>query len=123
MIIKAIGKRAAEPSLWQLLKEEKSATWFYKVAKKTYMQGILESRGMTIFVPTDAAYNKLSAKIKRHLRHDLNKLYYVILYHFIIDGIYPSRKFLDGMMLPLGLDKRAFFNVRRHGKEVSYFVG
>eukprot|EP00794_Sanderia_malayensis_P005237 gene5237-5898_t len=107
------SKGSSEKTLWQLLKEDKSVSWFYGVAKKTFMRGILETRTMTIFVPSNAAYKRLSPRLKALLRFNLNKLYYVILYHFIIDGVCPTNVMVDGMMLPVGLDKRAFLNVRK----------
>ncbi len=119
LIRKSDGQRVLRKTLWDHLKADKSLSWFYKVAKKIHMRNILETRQMTIFAPTNAAYEKLSKKVQYRLRFNLNKLYYVVLYHFIIDGDYPTPAMVDGMMLPVGLDKRAFLNVRRNSKGVS----
>ena len=68
---------------------------------------------MTLYVPTDDAYNKLTRQQKFEYSFYLNRLYGVVLHHWSLDEIFPSKSLRDGLVLPVGLNEKTFVNVRQ----------
>ena len=101
----------------QRIASDGPTSWFSSIVRQLEMKSVIDTRDMTIFLPSDEAYNSLSSGKKHTLKFYLNRLYYVFLQHLAIDRIYPTSKLRDGMVISAGIGNYIFVNIRENGAE------
>ena len=107
----------------QLIRNTGSTEWFNRVVYQLEMNDVVDTRYLTIFLPDDEAYKNLPYGKKFNLKFYLNELYYVFLQHISIDQMYDTSKLHDGMVIPAGIGRELFINIRENGGvKVSSYI-
>lgn len=78
------------------------------------MKDVVDTRDLTLFVPLDSSYENLPYGKKLNLIYYLNDLYYVFLQHISVDRKYSTESMRDGMVIPAGIGRALFINIRKN---------